>query len=217
MEGTDKSTELWHSHFSSLTGVFLPSLCSRQRGMEKWSSWTPSKLIGIRSVLFDIQNDISDKHLCPLFFNAEFGACMFPLWNNQSKGSNHHCSIFFLMLFYPIEGIQNSTLLCKLNPCYSALDNIGFHSTSDRNNFRNKFYSGARVKLACVNWYGFQLEDLVLNGLDRQPLEKITSRIVELGFNCVRLVYALDVFYKNPVCVIFILFLDLKVISVFNQ
>lgn len=55
------------------------------------------------------------------------------------------------------------------------------------------------MKLACVNWYGFQLEDLVINGLDRQPLEKITSRIVELGFNCVRLVYSLDVFYKNSV------------------
>jgi len=55
------------------------------------------------------------------------------------------------------------------------------------------------VKLGCVNWYGFQLEDLVLNGLDRQPIEKITARIVELGFNCVRLVYALDLFYKDSV------------------
>ena len=59
--------------------------------------------------------------------------------------------------------------------------------------------SGSRVKLACVNWYGFQLEDLVINGLDRQPLHKIAGRIAELGFNCVRLVYALDVFYENPV------------------
>ena len=40
---------------------------------------------------------------------------------------------------------------------------------------------------------------MVINGLDRQPLEKIVGRIVELGFNCVRLVYSLDVFYKNPV------------------
>ena len=60
-------------------------------------------------------------------------------------------------------------------------------------------FSGTRVKLSCVNWYGFQLEDLVLNGLDRQPLEVIALRIKELGFNCVRLVYALDVIYKNPV------------------
>ena len=28
-------------------------------------------------------------------------------------------------------------------------------------------YSGQRVKLACVNWYGFHLNDLVINGLDR--------------------------------------------------
>lgn len=55
------------------------------------------------------------------------------------------------------------------------------------------------MKLACVNWFGFQLEDLVINGLDRQPLDRIAGRIRELGFNCVRIVYALDVFYENPV------------------
>jgi hypothetical protein len=60
-------------------------------------------------------------------------------------------------------------------------------------------FSGLRVKLACVNWYGFQLEGLVLNGLDRQPLEKIAQKVADLGFNCVRLVYSLDVIYKNPV------------------
>ena len=55
------------------------------------------------------------------------------------------------------------------------------------------------MKLGCVNWYGFHLEGLVLNGLDRQPLQKIVGRIKELGFNCVRLVYSLDMIYKNPV------------------
>ena len=33
-------------------------------------------------------------------------------------------------------------------------------------------YSGQRVKLACVNWYGFHLEDLVINGLDRDAFHK---------------------------------------------
>ena len=30
--------------------------------------------------------------------------------------------------------------------------------------------SGERIKLACVNWYGFHLEDLVVNGLDRDAI-----------------------------------------------
>jgi hypothetical protein len=29
-------------------------------------------------------------------------------------------------------------------------------------------FSGERIKLACVNWYGFHLEDMVINGLDRE-------------------------------------------------
>ena len=30
--------------------------------------------------------------------------------------------------------------------------------------------SGQRVKLACVNWYGFHFEDMVINGLDRDAI-----------------------------------------------
>ena len=58
---------------------------------------------------------------------------------------------------------------------------------------------GQRVKLACVNWYGAHMEDMVVNGLDRQPISKIASIIAELGFNCVRLPFSLDMIYKNPV------------------
>jgi len=43
------------------------------------------------------------------------------------------------------------------------------------------------------------MEDMVVNGLDRQPISKIASIIAELGFNCVRLPFSLDMIYKNPV------------------
>merc|ERR1711874_779137 len=46
---------------------------------------------------------------------------------------------------------------------------------------------GKRVKLVCVNWYGAHMEDMVVNGLDRQPIQFIADKIAELGFNCVRL------------------------------
>ena len=60
-------------------------------------------------------------------------------------------------------------------------------------------FSGSRVKLACVNWSGAQLEGYVVNGLDKQPLKFIVDKIAALGFNCIRLVNSLDVIYKNPV------------------
>lgn len=43
------------------------------------------------------------------------------------------------------------------------------------------------------------MEDMVVNGLDRQHVDFISAKIVELGFNCIRLPFALDTYYKNPV------------------
>ena len=40
---------------------------------------------------------------------------------------------------------------------------------------------------------------MIVNGLDRQPLSKIVDSVVDMGFNCIRLVYALDTLYENPV------------------
>ena len=59
--------------------------------------------------------------------------------------------------------------------------------------------SGERVKLACVNWAGAHMEEMVVNGLDRRPLDEIAEDIREMGFNCVRLVYALDTLFINGV------------------
>jgi len=58
--------------------------------------------------------------------------------------------------------------------------------------------TGNRVKLACTNWYGAHMEGLVVNGLDRQPLASIANTIAELGFNCVRLPFALDTIFLDP-------------------
>jgi len=59
--------------------------------------------------------------------------------------------------------------------------------------------TGERVKLACVNWYGAHMEDLVVNGLDVKPINYIAEKITGLGFNCVRLVFALDTIFMDPV------------------
>ena len=58
---------------------------------------------------------------------------------------------------------------------------------------------GARVKLACVNWYGAHMEGHVVNGLDRQTIASIANTINSLGFNCVRLPFSLEQFYDNPI------------------
>lgn len=58
---------------------------------------------------------------------------------------------------------------------------------------------GRHVRLACVNWYGAHMERYVVDGLDVQNLQYIVHRLHELGFNCVRLVYSLDMIFLNPI------------------
>ncbi len=59
--------------------------------------------------------------------------------------------------------------------------------------------SGARFKLAGVNWYGAEEEDHVVAGLDRRPAADIARTIRDLGFNCVRLPWSNELVEKNPV------------------
>lgn len=57
--------------------------------------------------------------------------------------------------------------------------------------------SKKRVKLACVNYYGASQRQMVQNGLDHQPLDDTAARIVQLGFNCIRLPFSLDMLLRN--------------------
>mmetsp|Transcript_67724 Transcript_67724/g.175929 ORF Transcript_67724/g.175929 Transcript_67724/m.175929 type:complete len:751 (-) Transcript_67724:391-2643(-) len=57
---------------------------------------------------------------------------------------------------------------------------------------------GERVKWACVNWYGAYSTTHVVGGLEVQPMEVIVDRIVDLGFNCVRMTYSTQGKVYNP-------------------
>lgn len=50
--------------------------------------------------------------------------------------------------------------------------------------------SGRRVKLACLSWAS-HLDPMVTEGLSKQPLDYISKQIASMGFNCVRLTWAL--------------------------
>lgn len=56
--------------------------------------------------------------------------------------------------------------------------------------------SGRRVKLACVNWVT-HLEVVVAEGLSKQPVDVISKKIVDMGFNCVRLTWPLFLFTND--------------------
>ncbi|KAG2238433.1 hypothetical protein Bca52824_092313 [Brassica carinata] len=51
--------------------------------------------------------------------------------------------------------------------------------------------NGQRVKLACVNWPS-HFQPVVAEGLSKQPVDAVAKKIVEMGFNCVRLTWPLD-------------------------
>lgn len=58
--------------------------------------------------------------------------------------------------------------------------------------------AGKPVRFACVNWYGAHMTRYVVNGLDKRPVNDIAASIASLGFNCVRLVFSNDLYFKSP-------------------
>lgn len=53
------------------------------------------------------------------------------------------------------------------------------------------------MQLACVNWYGASQPQMVMNGLNAQPLDTIAATIVKQGFNCVRVPFSLELVLGN--------------------
>ena len=58
---------------------------------------------------------------------------------------------------------------------------------------------GTPVRLAGVNWYGFECNSFVAGGLDHQTLDFICQKTVSLGFNVIRLPFSVQLVLQNPV------------------
>jgi len=58
---------------------------------------------------------------------------------------------------------------------------------------------GRPVRLASVNWYGFDEKEYVAGGLDHAPLATIVEQIQKIGLNSVRLPWANETYERNPV------------------
>lgn len=56
--------------------------------------------------------------------------------------------------------------------------------------------TGERVKLVCGNWEG-HLEPLLPEGLSKRPLDEISRHISLMGFNCVRLTWAVHMYTRH--------------------
>jgi len=59
--------------------------------------------------------------------------------------------------------------------------------------------AGHAIRLASVNWYGFDEKEYVAGGLDHAPLKTIVKAIRQLGVNSVRLPWANETLERNPV------------------
>ncbi|KAI3817525.1 hypothetical protein L1987_11319 [Smallanthus sonchifolius] len=101
---------------------------------------------------------------------------------------------YLLFLLLPILLILHATILH--NHCHHNNDN---NTVADLSLFTNSRWivddrnNGERVKLSCVNWVS-HLDAAVAEGLSKQPVDVISKKILEMGFNCVRLTYPLFLF-----------------------
>src|SRR5579872_3989658 len=57
--------------------------------------------------------------------------------------------------------------------------------------------AGNPVRLAGVNWYGFDCDSMIPGGLGRTTIEETCGQIQSLGFNCIRLPYCVQAVVEN--------------------
>lgn len=93
---------------------------------------------------------------------------------------NFSSSLPFLLLLFATIFHHHSTVALPLSTNSRWIVNEG----------------GERVKLSCVNWVS-HLEAVVAEGLSKQPVDMISKKILDMGFNCVRLTYPLFLFTND--------------------
>lgn len=59
--------------------------------------------------------------------------------------------------------------------------------------------AGRQVRLQAVNWYGFESNDFVAAGLDRQTYQDIIATVKRLGYNTLRIPFSNEMVETNPV------------------
>lgn len=89
---------------------------------------------------------------------------------------------------YGAPAEQTWVLFPTLRPQISILDRLSFPLRAVGRHIIDA--EGLRVKLTGLNWLGTHMAQLVNNGLDRAPLERIVKTVKYMGFNSVRLNYA---------------------------
>ena len=58
--------------------------------------------------------------------------------------------------------------------------------------------AGDSIRLAGVNWYGFECNSMVIGGLGRTTIETTCGMISSLGFNCIRMPFCVQAVVENP-------------------
>ena len=95
------------------------------------------------------------------------------------------CALRLLLLFLAIPFVAGAQQQIK-----APLHTRGYQILDSKNHV---------VRLASVNWYGFDQKEFVPGGLDHATLAQIVEQIRALGVNSVRLPWANRTYEKNPV------------------
>ncbi len=86
-------------------------------------------------------------------------------------------------------------LLALLAPCAWG-QGAGYWHTSG-----NKILdsNGTEVRIAGINWYGFETSNYLINGLWAQDYKTILNTIKSLGYNVIRMPFSNQMVETNPV------------------
>src|SRR5690348_17509081 len=99
--------------------------------------------------------------------------------------------------FKYISCIAAGLISClSMNASHAATAGAGYWHTSG-----NQIVdaNGNRVRIAGINWYGFETPDYLVHGLWAQDYKAVLNSIKALGYNVIRIPFSNQMVESNPI------------------
>jgi endoglucanase len=93
-------------------------------------------------------------------------------------------------------GFALALVLIVCGPCLSQAQGAGYWHTSGNQIVDS---NGKSVRIAGVNWYGFETSDFLVHGLWAQDYKTVLNTIKSLGYNVIRIPFSNQMVESNPV------------------
>jgi endoglucanase len=126
-------------------------------------------------------------------------ALAMPTTNAYSDtGLSNGTTYYYVISAQNAAGMSAQSAVASATPTASSASSVGvgyWHTSGNKILDANN----ATVRIAGINWYGFETTDHLVHGLWAQDFQSVLNTIKGLGFNVIRIPFSNEMVEKNPV------------------